>query len=66
LIFEVEAEIKRVDTKLLEIRKILKSLPSVNDREGARKYSWSDVESFQKQIIASIEVNLISQHPNWY
>ena len=57
LIFEVEAEIKRVDNKLLEIRKILKSLPSVNDREGARKYSWSDVESFQNQIIASIEVN---------
>ena len=60
LIFEVEAEIKRVDNKLLEIRKILKSLPSVNDREGARKYSWSDVESFQKQIIASIEVKLKS------
>ena len=55
LIFEVEAEVESIKNKLKETSKILRSFPASEDREGARKYSWSDVESFQRQILSSIE-----------
>ena len=58
LIFEVEIEIERVQFKLKEINKILKSFPVGEDREAARKYSWSDVETFQKQLLASTESSI--------